>query len=72
MITGYELKILSVNGQTAAVCSVPADAVREETATDRLCSRASTDATIGDIRAVRDRVSEQFAPDPKRLCEHYM
>lgn len=38
-ITGYELKILSVNGQSLAMCSVPADAVREATVTDRLCSR---------------------------------
>lgn len=40
-ITGCELKILSVDGQTLAVCSVQADAVREATVTDRLCSRTS-------------------------------
>ena len=38
-ITGYELEILSADGHTLAVCSVPADAVREATVTDRLCSR---------------------------------
>ena len=71
-ITGYELKIFSVDGQTLAVCRVPADAVREATVTDRLCSRASTDPTIDDIHAVRHRISEQFGHDPKKLCEHYM
>jgi len=71
-ITGYELKILSGDGQTVAVCSVPADAVREATVTDRLCSRPSTDPTIDEIRAVRHRISEQFGHDPKKLCEHYM
>ena len=71
-ITGYELEILSVDGQTLAVCSVPTDAVREATVTDRLCSRASTDPTIDEIRAVRHRISEQFGHDPKRLCEYYM
>ena len=71
-ITGYELKILSVDGQTVAVCHVPADAVREATVTDRLCSRASTDPTIDEIAAVRHRISEEFGHDPKKLCEHYM
>jgi hypothetical protein len=71
-ITGYELKILSVDGQTLAVCSVPADAVREATVTDRLCSRPGADPTIDEIRAARHRISEQFGHDPKRLCEHYM
>ena len=71
-ITGYELEILSVDGHTLAVCTVPADAVREATVTDRLCSRASTDPTIDDIRAVRHRISEQFGHDPKKLCEHYI
>jgi hypothetical protein len=71
-ITGYELKIPSVDGQTLAVCSVPADAVREATVTDRLSSRPSADPTIDEIRAVRHRISEQFGHDPKRLCEHYM
>jgi len=71
-ITGYELEILSVDGHTLAVCTVPADAVREATVTDRLCSRASTDPTIDEIRAVRHRISEQFGHDPKKLCEHYM
>ena len=71
-ITGYELKILSVDGQTVAVCSVPTDAVREATVTDRLCSRPSTDPTIDEIRAVRHRISEEFGHDPKKLCEHYM
>jgi hypothetical protein len=72
VITGYELKIHSVDGQTLAVCSVPADSVREATVTDRLCSRASTDPTIDEIRAVRHRISEEFGHDPKKLCEHYM
>jgi Domain of unknown function (DUF4926) len=71
-ITGYELKILSVDGQTLAVCSVPADAVRKATVTDRLCSRMSTDPVIDEIRAVRHRISEEFGHDPKKLCEHYM
>jgi len=71
-ITGYELKILSVDGQTLAVCSVPADAVREATVTDRLSSRPSADPTIDEIRAVRHKISEEFGHDPKRLCEHYM
>jgi len=71
-ITGYELEILSVDGQTLAVCGVPADAVREATVTDRLCSRMSTDPTIDEIRAVRHRISEQCGHDPKELCEHYM
>jgi hypothetical protein len=70
--TGYELKILSVDGQTVAVCHVPADAVREATVTDRLCSRASTDPTIDEIRAVRHQISEQFGHDAKKLVEHYM
>ena len=72
MITGYELRFLSVDRHTLAVCNVPTDAVREATVTDRLCSRASTDPTIDEIRAVRHRISEQFGHDPKKLCEHYM
>jgi hypothetical protein len=72
MITGYELKILSVDGHTLAVRPVPTDAVRAATVTDRLCSRSSTDPTIDDIRAVRHRISKQFGHDPKRLCEYYM
>jgi hypothetical protein len=71
-IRGYELKILSADGSTLAVCNVPVGAVREATATDRLCSRASTDPTIDEIRAVRHRISEQFGHDPKKLCEHYL
>jgi hypothetical protein len=71
-ITGYELAILSADGHTLAVCAVLADAVREATVTDRLCSRASTDPTIDEIRAVRHRISEQFGHDPKKLVEHYM
>ena len=71
-VTGYELKILSVDGNTLAVCRVSADAVREATVTDRLCSRASTDPTIDEICAVRHHISEQFGHDPKKLCEHYM
>jgi len=38
-IIGYELEIFSADGHTLAVCSVRADAVREATPTDRLCSR---------------------------------
>jgi hypothetical protein len=71
-ITGYELETLSVDGQTVAVCRVPADAVRDATVTDRLCSRASTDPTIDELHAVRHRISEQFEHIPKSLCEHYM
>ena len=71
-ITGYELTILSADGQTLAVCNVPADAVRKATVTDRLCSRPSTDPTIDEIRAVRHHISEQFGHDPVKLVEHYM
>ena len=71
-VIGYELEIFSADGHTLAVCSVPTDAVREATVTDRLCSRASTDPTIDEIRAVRHRISEQFGHDPKKLCEHYI
>jgi len=71
-ITGYELEILSADGHTLAVCPVPADAVREATVTDRLCSRVTADPTIDEIRAVRHKISEQFGNDPKRLVEHYM
>ncbi len=38
-IVGYELELFSADGHTLAVCSVPADAVREATPADRLCSR---------------------------------
>jgi hypothetical protein len=41
-VVGYELELFSVDGHTLAVCSVPADAVREATRTDRLCSRVET------------------------------
>jgi hypothetical protein len=39
MVVGYELELFSADGHTLAVCSVPADAVREPTRADRLCSR---------------------------------
>ena len=71
-ITGYEFEILSADGHTLAVCTVPADAVREATVTDRLCSRMTADPTIDEIRAVRHSISEQFDHAPKELCEHYM
>lgn len=38
-ILGYELELFSADGRTLAVSSVPADAVREPTPADRLCSR---------------------------------
>ncbi len=38
-IIGYELELFAADGHTLAVSSVPADAVREATAADRLCSR---------------------------------
>ncbi len=38
-IVGYELEIFSTDGDTLAVSSVSADAVREATLSDRLCSR---------------------------------
>ena len=38
-VIGYELELFSADGHTLAVSSVPADAVREATAADRLCSR---------------------------------
>jgi hypothetical protein len=38
-IAGYELELFSADGHTLAVSSVPADAVREATTADRLCSR---------------------------------
>jgi hypothetical protein len=38
-IVGYELELFSADGHTLAVSSVPADAVREATPADRLCSR---------------------------------
>jgi hypothetical protein len=71
-ITGYELEILSTDGHTLAICTVPADAVREATVTDRLCSRMTADPIIDEIRSVRHRISEQFGHDPKKLCEYYM
>ena len=54
------------------MCTVPADAVRPAILTDRLCSRATADPVIDEIRAVRHRISEEFGHDPKKLCEHYM
>jgi len=42
MVVGYELELFSADGHTLAVCSVPADAVREPTRADRLCSRVET------------------------------
>ena len=38
-IIGYEVELFSATGHTLAVSSVPADAVREATPADRLCSR---------------------------------
>jgi hypothetical protein len=39
VIVGYELELFSADGHTLAVSSVPANAVREATPADRLCSR---------------------------------
>jgi hypothetical protein len=36
---GYELETFAANGETVTVASVPADAVRPATATDRLAAR---------------------------------
>ena len=41
-IIGYELELFAADGHTLDVCSVPADAVREATPADRLCSRMET------------------------------
>ena len=38
-VVGYELELFSADGHTLAVSSVAADAVREATPSDRLCSR---------------------------------
>jgi hypothetical protein len=38
---GYELELFAANGETLAVASVPADAVRQATSADRLAARAS-------------------------------
>jgi len=38
-VVGCELELFSAAGHTWAVSSVPADAVREATPADRLCSR---------------------------------
>jgi hypothetical protein len=38
-VIGYELELFSADGHTLAVSSIPADAVREATPADRLCSR---------------------------------
>jgi len=81
-VIGYELEMFSADGQTLATCTVPADAVREATSADRLCSRTlepsaknpkdRSDPVIDEIRAVRHRISEEFGHDPKKLVEHYM
>jgi hypothetical protein len=39
IVVGHELELFSADGHTLAVSSVPADAVREPTPADRLCSR---------------------------------
>jgi hypothetical protein len=39
-VIGYELELFAANGDTLAVASVPADAVRQATSTDRLAARA--------------------------------
>ncbi len=44
-IIGYELELFAADGHTLAVSSVPANAVREATPADRLCSRME-EATI--------------------------
>ena len=36
---GYELEMFAANGETLTVASVPADAVRQPTAADRLAAR---------------------------------
>ncbi|MCC7087231.1 MAG: DUF4926 domain-containing protein [Pirellulales bacterium] len=38
---GYELELFSATDETLAVVSVPADALREPTAADRLASRVA-------------------------------
>ncbi|MGW8255992.1 MAG: DUF4926 domain-containing protein [Thermoguttaceae bacterium] len=43
-IVGYELELFSADGHTLAVSSVSADAVREATSADRLCSRMEATA----------------------------
>ncbi|MGA2069288.1 MAG: DUF4926 domain-containing protein [Thermoguttaceae bacterium] len=37
---GYELEMFAASGETLAVASVPADAVRQATSADRLAARA--------------------------------
>ena len=40
-IIGYEVELFAADGQTLAVASVPADAVRTPSPTDRLASRVT-------------------------------
>lgn len=39
-VIGFEVELFAANGDTLAVCSVPADAVRKPTVADRLATRA--------------------------------
>ncbi|MHB1036072.1 MAG: DUF4926 domain-containing protein [Pirellulales bacterium] len=40
-VIGYEVELFSANGETLAVASVPADAVRTPTLADRLTTRVA-------------------------------
>jgi len=40
-VIGFEVELFAANGDTLAVCSVPADALRKPTPADRLATRAS-------------------------------
>ncbi len=40
-VIGFEVEVVAANGETLAVASVPADAVRTPTAGDRVVVRAS-------------------------------
>jgi hypothetical protein len=40
-VIGYEAEVFSASGKTLAVASVPADAIRQPTPTDRLATRTA-------------------------------
>lgn len=40
-VIGYEVELFSASGETLAVASVPADAVRKATASDRVTTRVA-------------------------------
>jgi len=71
-ITGYELKILSVDGQTLAVSVCPQMPYAKQRLRIGCVHDRPPTPTIDEIRAVRHRISEEFGHDPKTLCEHYM